>query len=115
NETEQVCHNESDQDEPGRKKHGRWNEVRAEMTDPSADDRGNSKYEGNEKDNLVVRDSNDSAQQHQGKQNCYNNIPAFDFFDKGEKEEKQRKCNEELHVGEATEPWYSQRLHALLH
>jgi hypothetical protein len=77
------------------------------MTDPSAGDRWNGQHNRDHQDTLAIRNSKNSAKQYQGKQNRYNNISAFDFFDKGKKEEKQRKSNEELHVAKPTESWYS--------
>jgi len=73
------------------------------MTDPSADDRWNGKYERNEENAFAIRDSKDSAKQYQGKQNRNNDISPFDFFDKGEKEEEQREGNEEFDRRNATQ------------
>ena len=39
----------------------------------------------------------------QGKQDRYNEIAAFDFFDKGKKDEEQRKSNEQFNRREAME------------
>jgi hypothetical protein len=77
------------------------------MTDPSPYNRRNCQYERNQKGALVIRDSNDSAQQNQRKQKRRNNVSAFDFLNKREKEKKQSERNEKLHVGKATKPRYS--------
>jgi hypothetical protein len=74
------------------------------MTDPSADNRWNSKHKRDVEDAFMIRHSKNSGQQHQGKQNRYDDIPAFDFFDKGKKEEEQRKGNEQFNCREAMEP-----------
>jgi hypothetical protein len=55
------------------------------MIDPPAGNRWNSKHKRDEEDAFAIRHSKNSGQQHQGKQNRYNNISAFDFFDKGKK------------------------------
>jgi hypothetical protein len=77
------------------------------MTNPSAGDRWNGKHNRDHQDMLALCNSKDSAKQYHGKQDRYNNVSAFDVFDKREKEEKQRKSNEELYVGKPTESWYS--------
>ena len=73
------------------------------MIDPPAGNRWNSKHKRDEEDAFAIRHSKNSGQQHQGKQNRYNNISAFDFFDKGKKEEEQRKSNEQFNCREAME------------
>jgi hypothetical protein len=73
------------------------------MTDPPAGDCGNSKHDRDEENALAICYSKNGRQQYEGKQNRYNNIPVFDFFDKGEKEEEQNKSNEKFHCGDPTE------------
>jgi hypothetical protein len=85
------------------------------MIDPPAGNRWSSKHKRDEEDGFAIRHSKHSGQQHQGKQNRYNNISPFDFFDKRKKEEQQRKSNEQFNRGEAMQSRYSRRLFTLLH
>jgi hypothetical protein len=71
------------------------------MTDPPASNRWNSKHKRHVEDAFTIRHSKNTGQQHHGKQNRYDDIPAFDFFDKGKKEEEQRKGNEQFNCREA--------------
>jgi hypothetical protein len=66
------------------------------MTDPPAGNRWNSKHKRDKEDAFAIRHSKNSGQQHQGKQDRYNNISAFDFFDKREKDEEQHKSDQEF-------------------
>ena len=81
---------------PAIREHRRWEQVRPETIDPPAGNRWNSKHKRNEEDAFAIRYSKNSGQQHQRKQNRDDDISAFDFFDKGEKEEEQRKSNEQF-------------------
>src|SRR4029453_5398281 len=107
NEAEKIRHHESNQGESWDKKHGRWNQVRPEMIDPPAGNRWNSKHNRDEEDAFAIRHSKNSGQKHQGKKNRYNNISAFDFFDKRKKQKEQRKSNEQFSCRETPESWYS--------
>jgi hypothetical protein len=51
-----------------------------------------------------MRNGKDSGEQNKGKQDGYNKISAFDFFDKGERDEEQCECEQELHRRQPTQP-----------
>jgi hypothetical protein len=73
------------------------------MTDPPAHNRWNSKDKRDEENTFTIRHSKNSGQQHQGKQDGYDNISAFDFFDKGKKQEEQCKSNQQFNRRDAME------------
>jgi len=64
---------------------------------------------------FALCNSKDSTKQYQGKQNRYNNISAFDLFDKWESDEEQSQSDQKLDGGKAAESWHSYRLHTFPH
>ena len=79
-------------DESGNEEDGRWNQVRPEMIDPPAGNRWNGKHNcDDQKTPLRSATARTADSKHQRKQNRYNNISAFDLFDKRRKDEEQRR------------------------
>ena len=64
-----------------------------EMVDPSSRDRRNRQQERDSQHAAAAGDGKDGGEQHQGKQQRYNDISAFDCFDKRRKEEEQRESD----------------------
>ena len=88
---EQIRDYKSNQGESGNEEDCRWNQVRPKMIDPPAGDRWNGKHDRDDQNAFAICNSKDSREQHQRKQNRYNKISAFDFFDKRCKDEEQRR------------------------
>ena len=67
--------------------------MRPKIIYPSANDRWSEKDKSDNEDALASRHSNDAREQHQGKQNGYDKVAAFDFLDKGRKGKKKGERN----------------------
>jgi len=67
--------------------------MRPKIIYPSADDRWSHKDKSDKEDALASRDSNDAGEQHQGKQNGYDEIAAFDLLDKRRKGKEKAERN----------------------
>ena len=107
NEAQQISDDKSNQDEPGNEEDCRWNQVRPEMIYPPAGDRRNGKHDRDDQDAFAICDGNDASKQDQRKQDRYNKIATFNFFDKRRTDEEESERNQKLHRGEATESGYS--------
>src|SRR5207342_611160 len=96
NEEQQISDDKSNQGEPGNEEDCRWNQVRAEMIYPPADDRRNCKHDRDDQDAFAICDRNDASKQDQRKQAGYNELATFNFLDKRRRDEKQSKREQKL-------------------